>query len=173
MRMKTLIVGLGNPCLGDDGVGWQVAETVSGSLAETSPPGAAIRRQPATAEVECLSLGGLSLMERMAGYDRVILIDAVTTGQQPPGSINRLPLEDLPDRAAGRLGSVHDTSLQTALKMGRSLGVPLPNDVTIVGVEAECLFDFTEELTPPVAAAVPLAARMVLEMLEAQAHDLP
>jgi len=54
--MKTLIIGLGNPMLGDDGVGWRVAEKVC-------------RELPADESVivDCLSLGGISLMEHLIG----------------------------------------------------------------------------------------------------------
>jgi hydrogenase maturation protease len=116
-------------------------------------------------EVDCLAVGGLRLMERLVGYDHVILIDALTTGQHPAGSLHCLSLVDLPDLCAGHLNSSHDTTLQTALRMGRALGIALPDEVRIVGVEAECVYDFSEELSPPVAAAVPLAARMIIDML--------
>ena len=153
---KTLVIGLGNPLLGDDGVGWRVAEQVQQM----------IQASQSLVEVDCLSVGGLRLMERLVGHDRAILIDAITTRQQPPGTVSHFLLEDLPYLIAGHLGSAHDTGLQTALSLGRALGVSLPEEVTIVGVESQCLFDFTEELTPPVAASVSYAARMVLKLLE-------
>ena len=67
MSSKTLILGLGNPILGDDGVGWKVADAVQTRLGTLKVP----------VEVDFASLGGLSLMERMLGYERVILIDTV------------------------------------------------------------------------------------------------
>jgi hydrogenase maturation protease len=152
----TLIVGLGNPLLGDDGVGWRVAEQVQRD----------IRSASLAVEVDCLAVGGLRLMERLVGYIHVILIDAITTGLYPLGSVQTVSLTQLPDPCAGHLNSSHDTTLQTALRMGRSLGIPLPDTICIVGIEAEHVFDFTEELTAPVAAAVPLAAQMILTMLQ-------
>ena len=76
--MKILVIGLGNPILGDDGVGWKVAEAVSNSLfpRPSLPP----KDGGNNIEVDCASLGGLSLMERMIGYERVILIDSMETG---------------------------------------------------------------------------------------------
>jgi hydrogenase maturation protease len=165
--MKILIIGLGNPILGDDGVGWRVAEEVKrgleiGKLASNSPI-----LQSSSIEVDCFALGGLSLMERMIGYDRAILIDAVNTGQ-PPGAVYRFQLEDLPEVSCAHTTAAHDTSLQNALKLGRRMGAKLPSSVAVVGVEAERLYDFSEDLTPAVAAAVPEAARAVLEI----AHSL-
>jgi len=151
----TLVVGLGNPLLGDDGVGWRVAEQV-----EHQVEGAKF-----AVEVDYLAVGGLHLMERLVGYDRAILIDAVTTGREPAGSLSCFALTDLPDVAGGHLSSAHDTTLQTALRLGRALGVKLPDELVVVGVEADNSFDFAEELTPPVAAAVPRAVQMVIDLL--------
>lgn len=155
-----LVIGLGNPLLGDDGVGWRVAAEVERLLAQ-SPSAAG----PPAVEVDCLSLGGLSLMERMIGYRRVILVDALSSGAHPAGQVSWSPLEALPDRSAGHTTSAHDTSLQNALKVGREMGAALPARVDVVAVEAYNLYEFTEELTPAVAAAAPHAARLVLDLI--------
>ena len=161
--MKTLIIGLGNPILGDDGVGWVVAEKVQAAL---SHPQSAIP-DPQSVEVDCASLGGLSLMERLTGSERVILVDAIFTGKQPVGTVRRFLLDELPDLSAGHSASAHDTSLRNALQVGRDMHVPLPEDenVIIVTVEAEAVYDFSQELSPAVAAAVPLALQQVLDLL--------
>jgi hydrogenase maturation protease len=147
-----LVVGLGNPILGDDGIGWAVAEQVAAS-------------EP-TVEVECLALGGLSLMERLIGYRHVIIVDSIQTESGRVGDVTRFSLSALPDRSAGHTTAAHDTSLQTALALGRSMGAQLPDDVTIVAVEADRVYDFSDQLSPPVLAAVPEATRLVLEALE-------
>lgn len=61
---------------------------------------------------------------------------------------------------------MHDVTLQTALKIGHMLGISLPSEVIVVGVECSHNFEFTEALSAPVAAAVPLAAQMVFDLLE-------
>lgn len=155
---NTLVIGLGNPILGDDGVGWQVAEAVRRWL---TADGAALAE---AVEVDCVALGGLSLMERMVGYDRAVVIDAVTM-DQPPGTVSRFELEALPDFSAHNAASAHDTSLQNALRLGRQMGAHLPGRVIVIGVQAEQLYEFSEVLTPAVAAAVPVAARLVIEAL--------
>ena len=152
---RMLVVGLGNPLLGDDGVGWRVAQQVCEQVAHAAMP----------VEVDCLAVGGLRLMERMIGYDHIILIDAVTTGQRPPGSLYQFPLDHLPDSAAGHLACTHDATLQTALAMGRALGAPLPDTVTVVGIECQQVHDFSDDLTSPVQAAVLPAAQAVMALL--------
>jgi hydrogenase maturation protease len=156
---KLLVVGLGNPLLGDDRVGWCVAETLADA-------------QLGEVEVDCLSVGGLSLMERLIGYDSVVLIDAITTGKNPVGTVMCFPLEALPDRMAGHISSAHDTTLQNAMQLGRSLGAQVPHHVTIIAIETTSTYDFSEKLSPLVAAAIPKAAQMVMDVL-AQEGYLP
>lgn len=152
--MKTIVVGLGNPILGDDGVGWKVAEEIK-------------RQIPADAQIEvlCLSLGGIGLMEHLIGYDRAILVDAFISDQEV-GSIITSKLSDLPNYSAFHITSAHDTSLQNAIKLGRSLGAQLPEDIMVVGIATNPIFDFSEELSPPIAEVVPCAARIALDLLK-------
>jgi hydrogenase maturation protease len=117
-------------------------------------------------EIDCLSVGGLSLMERLVGYERAIIVDALQTGLNPVGTVRRFHLEQLPPRASGHTASAHDTDLLSAIQIGRSLGVDLPQEILVVGIEAKNVYDFTEELTAPVAAAIPQAIQLVLELLE-------
>jgi hydrogenase maturation protease len=162
---KTLIIGLGNPILGDDGVGWVVAQEVEKRL--PSPP-APLPGGKGGIQVECLALAGISLMEHMVGYQRVILIDSLNTGQHAQGEVVTFSLDSLEDLLHGHSASAHDLSLKGALKMGRSLGADLPedHDIQIVAIEAAHVYDFTEELTPEIAAAVPIAVQKVMALLE-------
>jgi hydrogenase maturation protease len=157
--MKTLIVGLGNSLLGDDGVGWRIAEEVKRRLATYLVPSQAL------IEVDCLAGGGLSLMERLVGYDAAILIDAIDIGRGPIGSVYQYSLDELPNQLSGHLASAHETNLQMALQVGRSLGAALPDRVTVIAIESPHVYEFSEELTPPVAASIPQAIDLVLQQL--------
>lgn len=152
--MKTLIVGLGNPILGDDGVGWVVAEEVKKKLGAR-----------ADVDVDCASLGGISLMERLVGYDRAILVDAFKS-EDESGSVLVMNLDDMPNYSALHTTNIHDVSLQNALEMGKKLGAHLPSRVMIVGITAEHIFDFNESLTPSVQASVPIATKIALGLLD-------
>jgi hydrogenase maturation protease len=158
--VKTIVIGLGNPILGDDGVGWQIASKLQ-----------QMEKIPLNVTIDCLAIGGFSLMEALIGYDRAILIDAIVTHKDPVGRVRLYKLEDLPNPASGHTTSAHDTSLQNALIIGRSLGVHLPSDISIVTVEAEKVYDFSEELTPPVASAVPEAVDKILSLLMEYAQE--
>jgi hydrogenase maturation protease len=150
--MKTLVIGLGNPIVCDDSVGLRVARELRARLADR-----------ADVEVEEDCWGGLRLMERMAGYQRAIVIDAIQTGA-PPGTLHRLTPGSIPTQ---RSASAHDVNLPTALAFGRQAGLDLPadEDVLLVGIEAEDILTFADECTPAVRAAIPEAVRLVLDAL--------
>lgn len=156
---RTLVVGLGNPILGDDGVGWKVIDEFDARLA----------RDPLTAgvgSVECdrQCVGGLSLMERLVDYDRAIVVDAVV-GPERPGSVWSLPLEDVATRITGHVDSAHDVSLVQAIEAGRALGARLPDRVTVVGITVESVGEFAERLSPPVAGAIAAAVDAIVACL--------
>ena len=161
----TFVVGIGNPILGDDGIGWRVVQEVerrwASGLAVGSPAGPA----PPPVVFLCVSLGGLALMERLVGASCAILVDAVTTRSRPVGSILVLPLAELVPGVSGHLDNAHDASLPVALAVGRSLGAELPTEIMVVGIEARRVDEFGEELSPPVAAALPGAVEAVLDLL--------
>jgi len=80
------------------------------------------------------------------------------------------PLDALADPSCGHTASTHDTTLATALALGRALQAPLPDDIWVVGVEVDPrrLHEFNEDLSPEVTAAVPEAVRRVQEWLVAR-----
>jgi hydrogenase maturation protease len=168
--MKTLILGLGNPILGDDSIGWKVVETVkirymSGEFSSTQEGNKSLL------EFECYSLGGLSLMENLIGYDRVWIIDAIHTSRYPVGTVIIQKLEEFHDVQSSHLASSHDMTLQTALELGRSIGAALPQEITVVGIEADINFDFSEELSTPLREAFPEVVNRVLKIIQKEVTD--
>jgi len=168
---STLVLGLGNPILGDDGVGWRVVEAAQEAWQRTvderrktndETASSFVLRPSSAIEFDFVSLGGLALMERLVGCDRAILVDAIQTRDGVPGAIYRLTLDDLPTVHAD---AVHDASLKAALAVGQQLGATLPQEIVVIGIEAINLWDFSESLSPQVAASVPRAAEMVLDEL--------
>jgi hydrogenase maturation protease len=161
-----IVIGLGNPLLGDDAVGWLVADEVEGLLRGAREAG----RPVPDVEIERLGVGGLRLMECLTGYDAAILVDAAEFPNRPIGEVRSCCFEDLADFAAGHLDSAHDASLRTALALGRRLGASLPDNIQTVTVQAHRTDEFSEELSPEVSAAIPAAASAVVELLVAGAR---
>lgn len=152
---RTVIIGLGNPILTDDGVGIHVVRAVA----------AQCQRDDVTfAEA---SVGGLRLLDVIAGYERVIMVDAIQTRDGKAGNLYRLHPSDL--EASLHSGSMHDLSLPGALALGRGMGMVLPDDeaIVIIAIEAEDVLIFGEVCTPAVATAIPRAVEAVLAELEA------
>lgn len=146
---RVLVVGLGNPLRGDDSAGIRVVEHLRRRLRPRPDLVLAID-----------TCGGLRLMERMVGFDAVLIADAVTTGA-PPGTVHTLRAGDL---AAYRRSWPHEIDLLTALGVGRAAGFALPPEgrVHVVGIEAAQVDEFRESCTPAVEAAiVPAAARLL------------
>ena len=137
----------------DDGVGVLVAEEVRSRLPEDTP-----------IDITEVSVGGLTLMETMIGYDRVILIDAFQRlHDNCPGKVHRMSLEDLRSISPTQhSASPHDASLVTALEAGQRMGLPLPQDITIFAIEVENVMDFSDQPTQPVAAVIPQVTEAVL-----------
>lgn len=161
--MKTIVIGLGNPILSDDGVGWKVAEEIQRQIRPACNGGA---DTDAVIDIEYLSLGGIGLMERMIGYDRAIILDAFIAEKEDLGSIIIRNLKDLPNYSAFHTTSTHDTSLQNAIELGRHLGAQLPSEVLVIGIAIQRISEFGESLSPPVAECVPQAAHIALNLLQ-------
>lgn len=156
--MKTLVLGLGNPILTDDGVGVKVAYAVERALTPK------MRENTTVAEA---SVGGLRLMEMMVGYERAILIDAlVRPDGNKPGTIHQMTLDDLHAISPTQhSASAHDTTLSTALESGKQMGLALPQEIIIYAIEVENVTEFGEQLTSPVAEAIPKVTAAVLEKI--------
>jgi hydrogenase maturation protease len=149
--------------LGDDGVGWRVADEVEALVGAARLAG----RPMPEIDIERLGVGGLRLMECLTGYEAAILVDAAEFPDRPVGEVRSCCFYDLADFAAGHLDSAHDTSLRTALALGRRLGATLPTSIQAVTIQAHRTDEFSEELSPEVSAAVPAAAEAVVELLAA------
>ena len=151
-RLKTLVLGLGNPILTDDGVGCQVAAALKEKL-----------NSPDT-DIKDASVGGLNFIDLVSGYDRVIIVDAIQTGKGKPGQISRLGPEDL----SGTLhsGNPHDVNLPTAIELGRKLKLGIPDTIIIFAIEVEDVTAFGETCTPEVARAIPSCVEMVIQELQ-------
>lgn len=154
--MKTLVVGLGNPILSDDGVGLRVAQELEGKL----------NSQEVT--VVETSLAGLSFLDLLAGYDRAIIIDAIQTPEGRPGQIYRLA-PDVFD-VTRHASNPHEVNFATALELGRRLGLALPGEIVIFAIEVADASTFGEECTPQVGQAIPACVELVIQELSGGGH---
>jgi len=150
-RAKTLVVGLGNPFLSDDSVGLHVARALESRL----------DHQEIT--VMEASIAGLDFVDLLAGYERAIIIDAIQTREGKAGQVYRLEPEAL--NSSRHATTPHDVSFATALELGKRLGLALPQQIVIFGIEVENVSTFSEKCTPEVERAIPLCVEMVIQEL--------
>jgi len=151
VTMKTLVLGLGNPILGDDSVGLRVTRALEGVLN---------KEQVTIMEA---SLAGLNLLELLVDFKKAIIIDAIQTGEGKVGQVYRLEPEAF--NATRHTASPHDVNFATALELGNRLGLALPQQIVIFAIEVENVTSFSEKCTPEVERAIPVVADMVMAEL--------
>lgn len=146
--MKTLVLGIGNPILSDDGVGIHVAR----ALKKTGIEGVT---------VDELAASGLELLDMIQGYDKLVIIDAIESRGGRPGELYVLSEKDFEKSIHG--SSPHGINIATALALGRKL-VPekMPKEVVFFAIEAKDVVNVSERLTPEVEMAIP----SILERIE-------
>jgi hydrogenase maturation protease len=148
-KTKTLILGMGNSLLSDDGVGLCVAAELKSRLDQSD------------VTIMETSVAGLSLLDLLVGYDRAIIIDAIQTVGGKAGQIYRLDPEAFD--TTRRTISPHDVNFTTALEFGKKLGLPLPQEIVIFAIEASDVSTFSEECTPEVKQAIPTCVETVIQ----------
>jgi hydrogenase maturation protease len=141
--METLVIGLGNELLGDEGVGVHVVRRLS--------------RQRLGAGVELLEVGTriLDAGPFIAEAGRLIVVDAVRGGH-PPGTVYRIALEDCLRRPF--LASMHGFDLSSVISL---VGADPDLQAVVIGIEPEVI-DWSTELSEVVEEALPA----VFEALE-------
>lgn len=136
-KNNTLVLGIGNDILTDDGIGPNLCEFLKKEF----------RHQ--AIDFEKLNVGGLDILEFIQDYQTVIFIDAIKTRNGLIGEVNLYTPANFKETL--HLSNLHDTNFITALKLGKSLHFKIPLEMYIITVEIkeDMVFSayFTEELT--------------------------
>ena len=146
------ILGIGNVLIGDDAVGPTVVNHLD-----------AFWELPEGVVLEDIGTPSLDMAGRLATFDAVILVDAVSAKAEP-GTIRNYTIEEILRHPPGLRLSPHDPSLKETLLTVQMLD-ECPKSLTLVGIVPESLDGFG--LTPAVEAAVPFAAQEVIVQLAA------
>ena len=145
--MNTLILGIGNPILSDDGIGIKIARK--------------LKEENHELDVEETSEAGIALLDLIAGYDELIIIDSIKTEQGNLGQLYKLELEDL--NPAADFSSSHGIDIATAFKIGKELRCQMPQRVSIYAIEVKNNTTFGEECTEELEKRIPLIAKQIKE----------
>ena len=152
---RTVVLGLGNPVVSDDGVGLAVATEIKRLLAEAPVRGV---------DVLASTRAGFELIDVLRGYACAILVDCIVLPDPQPGRVRRLTLEDV--SGCARLVNAHEMSVGTAFRLAEQMGIPMPGQVEIIAVEAGDTSTIAEGLTPAVQATVAPLAREIYDRLK-------
>ena len=160
MKAHTLILGIGNPLMADDGAGVQVIEL--------------LRREslPAGIRVQDGGTAGVGLVPEMEGHQRLILVDCATMGERggdegrkptaQAGQWRRFTLEEtrLLSQDASAL-SLHNANLRDALRLAAALDI-LPPETIIYGIQPETV-EWDRPMSTTVSAALPAVVQAILD----------
>jgi hydrogenase maturation protease len=149
--MKTLIMGIGNSLLGDDGIGVHIARRLSRLIKDEN-----------VAVVDA-NTGGLNLLDFILGYDKLIIIDAIMTNQNRIGEIYRLGQEKIGEPVYVATPP-HHFNLPATIEIGRRLFPnEMPKEVIVYAVGTQDVAQITEDMTDKVKKAIPRVISLVLE----------
>lgn len=147
---KVLVVGMGNPDRGDDGVGALVVRSLAGRL-------------PADVSLVVRSGDALSLIEDWAGFDALVCVDAAAPVTMP-GRIHRIDLASEQLVREMSFASSHAFGVAAAIELARTIGLA-PREMIVYAIEGAC-FDRGAPITPEVAAAADAVAGQVVSEAE-------
>ena len=152
--MKTIILGVGNKILGDDGVGIHVVNELKKHLQNNS-----------NVTVDEAITGGMNLLDLLLGYEKAIIVDAVKSEDAEDGEVKRIPLSDFNTMHSC---NPHDVSLTEAIVMAEKMGEKrIPKEIIVIGIMMKQIpCEFKEELSSNIASAVPKAVKMTLNELK-------
>jgi len=156
LTMKTLILGMGNPILSDDGVGLALA--------------AMLRNKIPGADVAASAMIGLALFDLIVGYDAVFIIDAMTTKDGRKGELKKIGADD-------RCGTLHlftshGLNIFELMELGVQCGFEMPRLAAVYGVEIGSEVAFDESLSPELNEKLPAITEEIIDNMTAVLRSL-
>jgi hydrogenase maturation protease len=154
------VLGLGNDLLADDAFGVEIVRDLRATL-------------PPSVETASSIASGFALLDEVMDADHLIVIDTIATGDAEPGTVYQLEMDgaelkirpscgDLGEaQPAAEGGSPHYVGLFETLRLGRELGLHVPEDVVILAVEAGDCLTIGGDMSSKVRAAKAAVAQAV------------
>ena len=148
VKLKTIIVGLGNPLFRDDNAGIYIIRKLASYIS-----------RPDISFIEAYA-SGLDILDMIAEYEKAIIIDAVQTNRGKAGQIHKISPETV--QTTRNMFTSHSLDLLGAIELGKRLGQPLPRDIVIFGIEVRDISIPDGKLTPEIEDAIPVCLNRVL-----------
>lgn len=154
MNTSTLIIGLGNTILSDDGAGICAVREIKKTDSFKK-----------NADIVEASVGGIGLLDLMAGYKKVFIVDSIKNQNIVPGKIYRLDVQDLGEITYP--WGPHFLDVRTAVELGKKFGYIMPEEIVIYAIGINENTTFSDKLSPEVENAIPsLADQIIREINE-------
>jgi hydrogenase maturation protease len=152
--MNLVVVALGQPLRGDDGAGAEALRFwMKGHPAEA---------RKLEGRLLFLETPGLGLLDDLSGAGAALLIDSISSGA-PAGSVR--VWEELPkERVSSAEKTAHGFGFLETITLARKSGMPLPERICLIGIEAGS-FALGAGLSAKVRAALPRAAEEIDRMV--------
>jgi hydrogenase maturation protease len=147
---RILVLGLGNDILGDDAIGLLAARRLRAFL-------------PASVDVRESGGGGLDLLDILEGCGRALILDAIATGEHPPGSVLEFSAADFQKVVAP---SPHFAGLPELFHMARQLGIPFPETISVLACEVADPYQIRAGLSTSADAALPALVARARQIVE-------
>lgn len=140
------VLGVGNPILTDDGVGFEIV--------------AQIRRLRPELDTVTVCAGALGVFDYIIDCDRIVLIDSIKSGREVPGTVYRLSMANFTPSLDQPTS--HGLDIASACRIGEALGCRMPREVSIYAVEITDNTTIGEGCTPAVAARIAEIAKEII-----------
>ncbi len=162
MDRKTIVIGLGNEILTDDGIGSRIVRDLKKFFEDfgidhyTTPE------------------GSLDLLEEIKGYDNLVVIDANITNDKNPGDIciMSFPLNELTLHLSG----LHDVDFNDMISLSRRLDIKVPDRISVLSVEIveDKVFnkDLSENLQIKYLQIIKLVKNYIRDFIRGDCHEI-
>lgn len=118
---KTLVLGIGNPLISDDGIGTIVAQGLQTKLDND------------LCDFKYINISGMNLIDIIQGYKNLVVVDGKMTHEGIPGDVSFFTIDTY--FGMTHLDNYHDVSFRDLITLGRSLDLDIPPNVHIVAIE--------------------------------------
>jgi hydrogenase maturation protease len=149
---KILIYGVGNPFRCDDAVGIKITEELKKRIKKPN------------ITIKSGSIDGLSMLDEILGYNKVLFVDSIKTTEGKPGDIYKIKVNPL--KKTPSLSASHTIDFITAVRLGREFGYKMPTCIDIYAVEIEDSSCFSEECTEKVKASIPEVVERIMKEIK-------
>lgn len=148
MNNNALIIGLGNDIICDDRIGLDLSKKIAEQFSLT------------LSDEHAINIGVLG---EIAGYEKLIIVDSIKTGNDSVGTVKLLTLEDIENYTGAY--STHQISLSDLFKVGEKMDFDMPKELYIISVEIKDNETITEDYSPEIESLYDSVLSEILDIM--------